>query len=813
MRLPDLVNKVRRKLSEGANLAKNPMAVFGQRARKAAQTLYEKVDLGGKADTEDTSQDDLGPVEAADTDSESATDRTGDAAAVTYSTDLAPAVAPAVPEMSDAERAALYRYPARLQPGEALQRGWWGRYTVGKCLQDRGWLRHYEGTQDNGGESVWIYEYSLSLDIFDGPDIDKRKRAFKQLIDLNLRLGDGSDFRILKPRDVIVGAQNTCYLVTKPLGNSLLLKDYLAADPAPVDPIQIRQFLGQVLQTLQYLQTYRVHWPNETSEVGIPHGSLSDDRLWLQQTDTVATIHRPSFFVYLSRLALWEHLFYLGDASEPVVQPLAERSAQLGSVEQDLESLGHLCFALIKGSLTPGDPTDKSLWPDDPKIRVFYPYLLRLLGRDPEIWYKSIDVAIAALYNLPDCEEPEPAPDLVETAETDRQAVPYGLVGLAGVTALSLGLLMWWLARPGRSPLQLAACQQQTCGLQAVADPPQGPVYYSLEADSYWYESFSRGLRSPLQPSQKKEPLFEQVFEQRNGQTLELKKPSNQPEVSRPALLSQLRSQVIQAGFTLTHPGLAAHQVPTFAEAEPVAYDGIAVFVAYSDSQSRVNAPKQLQGRIDLEQLRQLLLSDSPQLQDKPVRFYLPEDSYTLELLLQMLFSDPEQAEFARRHLFQVAHAQTYPARVMYEQVLQDFESQTEDAAIGIGFDRISNTIGQCSVYPLALTHRGQTFPVFVDHRGRPVSADTDLCGDKGDYWVNSQIFGRSQRQSYPLGYAMTVIYPKCTDTDPDICQAGQSLAQKLLTPEGQYLISETGLVPAMPMQEIRQQLWSYQSP
>ena len=793
MRLPDLVNAVRRKVSEGTNLAKNPVQMAWQRGRKSLQTRYERTSLGGESTNGQTpGPSDRPPVATQEIDlkhHESGPSTAGLAVAT---------AAPIAP--SDRSFSPAARYPQRLQPGEALQRGWWGRYTVGNCLRDGGWVRQYEGIQDNGSEPVWIYEYCLSQDTFDQSEIDERKRAFKQLVDLNLRLGDGADFRILKPKDVIVAPRRVCYLVTRTLTSGQLLADYLADEPGPLSSAQLRQFLEQVLQTLQYLQTYRVNWTDDSSEVGLPHGCLSPEHLWLQFSDAATATHQRSFFVHLSRFALWEHLFYPGGGDEPPVQTAATRVGELGSVEQDLYQLGQTCFALIKGTATPGDITDRQNWPEDPQVQAFYPYILRLLGQSPEGRFKGIDVAIAALRTLPETEPTDIADPVL--APDDSPTPAYGPWIALALAILGLGGLSWWLSRRGGGPI-LATCQIQNCRLQDIAPAVAGSatVSYGIEPDSYWYESFTRTLSSPLLPTRRNRLKFEQIFEQRDQGDLNLKKVQPEPR-SRAALLARLSSGELEAGLIRTDGGIP--DIPSTVTADTVAYDGIAAFVAYSDSQPQQSGAKRLQ-QVSFTQLQQLLTTENPKIDGRPVKLYLPKNESTLALLGELLFGADDTAQFVQR---QFNSAQTYPPEEFYGQVLSDSATQSPDNAIGIGIDRISNVVGQCAVYPLALTHQGRTYPVLVNNRGKPVDIDTDLCGDKGSYWANSEIFDPARTSTYPLGYGMAVAYPTCSEQTAAPCSPGQTFAQKLLTPEGQYLLSETGLVPKTPIQEIRKLLW-----
>ncbi|NEQ32276.1 MAG: hypothetical protein F6K04_14955 [Leptolyngbya sp. SIO4C5] len=214
-----------------------------------------------------------------------------------------------------------------------------------------------------------------------------------------------------------------------------------------------------------------------------------------------------------------------------------------------------------------------------------------------------------------------------------------------------------------------------------------------------------------------------------------------------------------------------------------------------------------------------------------PYKIYAPvadaasgTDESAAAELKATLFENPEQqARFEQWIRLSRAEALTVPEdrrNDVYARLLDAFESQS-DGAIGLGFDRFSNMMGQCSVYPLTIGRRTARFSLLTQANGQPVSPDTDLCGDKGSYWANSAAFPTQEiddkvrlddDRAYPFATELAVVYPQCeieTVEAETPCNPGQAFAQMLKTVEGQYLLSEVGLIPVMPIDEIRNILWA----
>jgi len=605
--------------------------------------------------------------------------------------------------------------------------------------------------------------------------------------------------------------------VTNALPSSQCLAEHLATRQQPFSPIQVRELLRQVLQSLQYLQSYPVQWPNGTAQMGLPHGRLTLESLWIRFTEATVATQADSFFVYLSRLALWEHLFYPGD---PPIQDIADNTQALCTLANDFAALGHIAFALLTRD-TQANPAQLANWPDDTQARSLYPFVCRLLGIGPEEPFRRPDRAIAALRALPatwevpvETEPPAVEPDQTRTLNPVWWlAIGPALLGLGG------GGLSWWQRRTGMPVLAGPTCRAADgCVLNLQPFEDTVTITYDVEPGIAWHESFFRSLDSPVSlPDQA--VLLEASLEARTEAASSKLMRASRDVRDRQELLSQIRRGDLQAGFVR-----GGQELPPGIAETTVAYDGLAIFVIYSDAQRDRNVLQRIDESISLADIRQLFTGQRQTIGkgDHPVKLYFPQGydksgnnaAETIALFRELVFdtaADQAQFDRMRRQVLATIAAQDPPPASIYAHMVDDFETQesTDQSLIGIGFDRISRLNGQCSVYPLTLTHDRQTFPILMSHRG-PVDEQTDLCADRGAYWVNSDIFASPEASSqpgYPLGYAMAMAYPDTCESsaaEADCVTPGATLANQLLSLEGQYLLSEVGLVPVQPLPRIR---------
>ncbi|MEO0807640.1 MAG: hypothetical protein AAFY33_15190, partial [Cyanobacteria bacterium J06643_4] len=548
----------------------------------------------------------------------------------------------------------------------------------------------------------------------------------------------------------------------------------------------------------------------------------------IQFSDAPMVSGEPPFFIHVSRFALWEHLFYPGEADAYPMKKIAAQTSDLGALARDFEALGQVGFALITGYPAPGDPTDRALWPQDRQILTFYPFVLRLLGKGQFGAFTSVDRAISALRNLPElAPEPEivaeePLPEVEPAASLSEPTPPgWSCWAVLGVFLLGVGGMALWFLRP--KDITVAACQREdSCRLQDIPGlSASASINYAFESD-YWKGSFFSTLTSPLEVQQEPQVLLEEALEQRDATALNLIRRQTEPDSFSDWITARPlgKEGSVNVGFVRT--GKNREDLPGVTT-QVVAYDGIAIFVVYSDSSRDKNIPKLIDGKIKWAELQSLFSGETSKLKGYEVKLYRPYEDAVVDIFQDLLFDDGDTsdadtgADFTelRRLSHDRLNRPVDSDDSIYARMLREFENHTGPPVIGIGFGRISQVVSQCSVYPLAIVDKEQTtFPLLVDVAGMPIDVDMDLCGDKGAYWANSEIFNGTDEVAYPLGYELSVAYPKCPSANLDtasadaVCNGGAVLAQKLRSPEGQYLLSETGLVPQMSIQTIRRLLW-----
>jgi serine/threonine protein kinase len=844
MRLVDLITRLRTQTSAWLNVVRHPDAAARRLATKKGQEFIETTKIPG---TEEKPSDQR-RIESAQRSVESA-NRPPVQAPLSGTTPTAVAIGPRQDETASpspdpidaffddsfetwSEEPEPDRLPL-LEEGTPLQGGWWGRYQVQRWVQNRGWFRHYNGLQENTQEPVWIFEYLLPETTFSLREAEARQSAFRQLINQNLGLGSNADFRLVKIKDVISdgATKRRCFLIVQPFLEAQTLAAYLETE-GPMPAAQVRQVLFQVLQSLRYLHsTYRVRWLNENSERGLVHGNLNLDSLWIREDSPGRQYFKNPFFIYLSRFALWEHLFWGADRHHSVTS-LAEHSQDLGSFKADLAALGVVGFQLLTGrqrvvqsgsSNDPElpDPLVPSAWPQTPEALALKPFILQLMGlQEPR--FESADAALAALQRLSPVPEPEAPAEPVEPVPIPSPAndtIPiWAWLGLGLGIATLYGI---WSIVTDRNPgpgIAFPPICQDDCRISDITKPQGSNVLtYGLETSSAWTSAFFYFI------NESSEPLPAEVLNQRGGADSpmhQLLSQRMQWTLLRPGKfvghnVPQLIDQVHQGGLDVALVQGNIEDVGENLESNIVAYDGIVPVVVFSDGYQMESVPHLLKGKITLNDLGQLFSGQESSL-SYPVKLYFPESDATVELFEAQLMAEgylptPEaRAEFARLRAEDLEEIRRNklsgePANI-YERMLVDFENQEGDQpVIGIGFDRLSRLFGQCSVYPLAVQHRGRTYSPLVEASGEPISPDTDLCGDKGSYWVNSDVFTNN---GYPLGYGLSVVYRTCADEDA-LCNNGAAFNAMLMTQEGQYLLSEVGLVPLQPVNELRRILWA----
>ena len=809
VRLPDIVNQVRRRVNEATNMIRYPVQMAKQVARRTGQQIYENIQLpGGRQSPPITvsSRSDTIESPASSTTTPTLVRQTQAATGAEFS------VEPRVNGDSGQVARRNLRAGLPLPSGIALKSRW-NSYTVGDCFQETERTRFYRAT-DRSSEPILIQEYRLFDREFNLTEIEDRQKAFERLIELNLKISNGPDFRIAKLIDAIVlPKEHCCYLITKPVSHHTTLAAYLS-DHEVLSSQDIRTVLHQVLQTLQFLhEACRVHFPTGESERGLPHGNLNLNSLLIRQLH-LNVPHGQQFFVYLTDLALWEHLFY-PPASQRFHAKVAKTSQDLGSAEQDLADLGLVGFQLAGGTVssTRRQPIDLETDPawqelDDLPLRQF---IERLMGLRSS--FKTAEEALLTLRSLPTCQAtPELSASVEAAASTPSQTgrlLPIVLLLGLGILGL-LGWLSWRQMTQLGIEMPLSLQPKSFSTLQSVKAVPSS-ITYGFERDGAQEFALSRTLiPDSVTGKDARQTLIEKIKNRYRGinlipQDLEGDRPNE--GAARERLFEQIAAGRVEVGFAKLPGDTLPNDIPQGLTYTAVARDALTVLVPFVDPYMAKNTVGELKGAISLDELRQLYTQpdDVTEFRGKRVKLFFPESEETNRIFQALVLgSDPKlvqkfnalQEKAAARDRQWLA-TRTDLNNNLYEKILVDFfETTDEDKdAIGIGFDRLSRAFEQCSVYPLAIQQGMRTYAPLVHADGQPIDKDTDLCGMKGSYFP--QIESYHPRLVYDLG----LVYRENS-------QAGEKLAELLNTSEGQYLIREVGLIPMKSVSDLMNMVW-----
>ncbi len=746
MKLTDIIYSVSSCYRNAGNFIRHPFDILSQQGRRVIQERVENLEVPLKRPHSDS------PTHSKERQNEQA-----------RSPQLATLTAPASPiPATVSTRASGIHHPTRL-PTLAEQeeiRGRRGRYRrTGSLATVQEWGCWYEGICVLNNKPVLIKEYLLSEREFSPSAIRERKEKFAFLANLNLRNSGGQDFRLVNVYDAIAPFntnEHCCYLVSELIPQSQTLREFLTLR-GTLSAHQVRHILNQVLQTLWFLHHQKIRGFSGEIQYGVPHGNLSLDSLLIAPAplQEMAIEDDQQFFVYTTDLALWEHLFLPGSSKPPTLTPA-----------QDLVDLGYVGVSLLTGHAEsyPNLMLDPS-WADvtDLPLKQFMQQLVR------GDFKANVEEARQTLLNLPQPQPDDEAAPLAASPSTTTTTQTQILCQLAvlGLLVGCLGLLVlgWQQWIDGVTPPPGTA--QSPCCLSDVA-LSNTAVTYTAEAGSVWHHilrarnlvAFNRSL--------------EQVLQERDRRFR-----SYQLDVTQTDALADV--QAGRTAFALTEWN---DSLPAGLHQEVVAFDGLAILVAFGDAERSQSIPQALQGSISLEQLRQLYSGASPNwriprdLRSWNIQLYRSADQETIERFERLVLQNEEAiAQFRQLSL------PTVPATQMFGEILQDFEQRN---TIGIGFARLSQVIHQCSVYPLAVRESGQAVQALAENQGQAINPSTDLCRGKGSYRSNIDVFNSNR---YPLMYRLTVVHRQDS-------QVGQQFAAALKTDEGQALLSAAGLVP-----------------
>ncbi len=650
-----------------------------------------------------------------------------------------------------------------------------GRYKAETYLGERG-NGHLFGAVDLASKRpVIIKEFLLPAAQFTKTEALQRQSRFQQLAGFQLTDGRSQDFRVMQPIEAIADteSQELCFLVTDYRDRSPTLRQYLQEQE--LLPLSVvREVLSQILQTLDFLHQQKFSFSTGAVQRGLVHGNLSlDTVLWTEQQS------QP--FVYLCDLRLWEQCF------DPTVP--AGRSTQVTPdlIQQDLRAVGDIGHALVRRydrdqnqSQDLSQAQDRDPNKVDRGSRADFrtaeknspetvePHLAQILDSLKTGKFDSAETARRQLLQL----VPRSPVAIAPLEATETKAAPktaawlllgLALMGLLAGAIVLLPRLRSTAAKTAPAPLLSTCCLAEVSGI-----PPGSFTYTAVRGGTWWTVLQQRDL---LQRGQGMAEVLTRTQPKLQLQFV--------PAESLDQVLEQVRSGA--ADFAIL-PML--DDLPKDMLAQEIAHDGLAAVVVFSYAKRQQGLSTALKGKLTLDQVRQLYEGqieqwktiDGPPL---PVRRYVSSNPETIEVLERRLLND--------RPIDTFPGVQARPSLDLSRQIIRDFE----DKEIGsIGIAPLSEILGQCSVYPLALSRPGQAaVQPFALSNGQPIDPETDLCNRKGAYATNPDRF---QNGDYPLSYPIAVVYPR----DNRRSAIGKKFAELLRTIEGQRLLRAAGLVP-----------------
>lgn len=680
-------------------------------------------------------------------------------------------------EISGAKFCLQCGFPTTLSP-QAEIRGSRGIYQVTKLLGSRGRGRLYTGVQTNDRQPVTIKEYLLPNRCFSPQESRDRKEVFQQIAGVSPADGRVQDFRLINPKEAIADQLGErCYLITLgTLETALTLNQYLSIKGA-MTAAQVREVLNQTLQTLQFLHTQKLRLPSGQECQGIAHGNINLDSLLLIE-------NHQQFYIYVCDLAKWECLF---DPSP----------TQLTSPEpkQDLVNLGWVAFYMWVGqasNYTFGQSfnliNDHQWSQSDPLLKQF---IFRLLGIEQP--FTSAEEARQALLQLSSAEQVAHQVDLpISEPKQEHWRSPWLLLGIS--TLLLLSVLIWHLRSSNQKPIvaqfkDFYALPKHFSDINGVPGK-ENDISYRGETESTWSDVLRRTTREKqhLEDSitRPKPEAAQFIYEQVESSDI---KSESQPlkDVKDGKAAFAITSLLNTSTTSLTNDLVSS----------AIAYDGLIVFVPFSVLYP--NLITALEGGITLEELRRIYtepkLTNWQQIRKEfpnaVIKLYVPEEAEAQRLFEHIVLQDDPG-------LIRAFHQKVTleDTKNTLQQLVFEYEKAQGQVGI-ISFGILSKTWNQCQAYPVGVRN-SDNIPihaiVWSDGSHTKPSEQTDRCERKDKIKLNIPSFVADGSEHYPLGYPLTVVYPRSS------AQAGSKFAEMLKTQQGQNLLVDVGLVPLQPI-------------
>lgn len=677
-------------------------------------------------------------------------------------------------EMKGAKFCLECGFPANLSL-EAEIKGNRGSYQVTKFLGVRGLGRLYLGVQLNDKEPVLIKEYLLPSRCFNVNETLKRKEAFKRLGGVYLADGRIQNFRLIQTWEAIADQKGErCYLITQGAEPTQTLSKYLTENGA-MKPSAVREFLNQALQTLEFLHTQKLRFPSNQTQQGLSHGNINLDSILIKVE------RNQQFYIYFSDLAIWENLFI----PAVIPQPPATK------FQQDLESLGKVAFCLWIGRVTNYSHQlidfrdDRQLPSNDNNLKQF---LCSLIGLSTP--FESAEAARLELLKLPKDDNKIFRGEVAEETEK-RWRKPLILLGILALLLLGGGIWYYFLRRNYAENNNYLAWRELKRNFSEVDKIPPGIFNYTGEKNGTWT------LILTQRPDGEK--ILKDIL---NSPKPEETTRFNYEEVTSPNIqtVSKPLEEVLanKKYFAITS---LEDKIGNELDKKPVAYDGLLVFVAFS--QNSFNLPQALEGKITLEQLRKIYTGEitnwqqiNPKFPSLLIEPYAPQEAEAIQQFKKIVLEDNAQ-NIAK---FDDVVKNRTEATLSTQNRIRALAGKGKNTGI-ISFGILSKTQNQCSGYPLAIanTNNQAIQPLFLSAEHRKITPSDDFC-KRGANYFDVESFQRDKIDNYPLGYPLYAVYPRDDSRRVAGSIPGSIFADMLKTRQGQCLLNRVGLVPLQPI-------------
>jgi ABC-type phosphate transport system substrate-binding protein len=794
MKLSDLFNSFNRKFSEVSNFTRYPKENISRILIRWGQNLYENAEVPGNRQQENSSDRSESttrfPEKIEHTEKYNGYISNGNGNGkhpAEYHNGFNQTVVQTLPRQS-------IKQPAPLKPNTEI-RGRRGRYQIENIILDKEskGVRLYRGLHFVSNNQVWIKEYLLPESDFNQQEARKTKDEFEELTTFNFKGEEGKDFRLITPWDAIVtvGDERRCYLITELVNNRCTLREYLEKTQIPMTSKQVRKVLELVLVSLKYLhEDSKIYLPKNQR----PHGNLSLDSLLISTDKLDDNTESEQFFIYLSDFAIWENLFK---------QPNLKLNHP--SIQKDLQDLGTIAFYLLHGRDKDPvfgnflDPKNEKHWVNinDVNLKNF---IRRLLGLDTP--FENAEEARIFLLK-PQPQLPNTIEEVIEPEEDESElnddSKKLPILFIVIISGLLLGLIGFFVARRISIPNSDSSASSEEDVNKCCINTIEVAEELNKKLITYNVPTSETTLKY-LMMTKNLVSASKTFPEELNNRVQSLQLKYDKSVKTIPDAIAKVKNNKTQF-FITQYSDEELKNIPNANQlkTETVAYEGIVVFVAFSDSKRDNSFPKALNGKISFDDLQQLYNGEkttwkdfNAKLPDLPVKLYIPQDTVVINKFKQLIFKDNEDGKQRFENLIEEGKIKKENTQKTLSNIFNEFENK-DKSGIGIGFGLLSKVYNQCGVYPLSIGEKGKEVQVLIQNNGKDskdIQPDTNLC-KKGGYHPNPKVMNKKE-DGYPLKFPISVVYPE----DEEKSLAGEKFVEILTTDEGQTLLKEAGLVP-----------------